>query len=210
MEVVNLHAEFVPTNWFVNYRCLPINKEYIQKELQWYIKGDRFDKSITAHASMWQDLIQPDGGINSNYGQYVFNGYTTAYILQTFAKDPTSRRAIINIHQPEHNRVSSTDIPCTVSLQFLIRNGGQLALIVTMRSQDAVYGLRNDLPAFQMFKLHYADLLGLVPGMLYLNIGSFHVYEKHFEKLSECLNEGPQVIINGFTTWTDFMNWMAT
>ena len=53
------------------------NLAYAVREFLWYCGGDRFDHSIVERAKIWQKFIQPDGGINSNYGQYMFKAYDT-------------------------------------------------------------------------------------------------------------------------------------
>jgi thymidylate synthase len=50
-----------------------------------------------------------------------------------------------------------------------------------MRSNDVVFGYRNDF-AFQIHVLNMlAEDLGLRVGDVHWNVGSLHVYERHFE-----------------------------
>jgi thymidylate synthase len=71
----------------------------------------------------------------------------------------------------------------------MIRND-ELHYIVYMRSNDAVFGLKNDL---HWHKMIHADLLrDLLPtyptlklGDMHWNAGSLHVYERHFKLVEE-------------------------
>ena len=53
------------------------NLSYAVREFLWYCGANRYDHSIVDHAKIWKKFIQPDRGINSNYGQYMFNAYDT-------------------------------------------------------------------------------------------------------------------------------------
>jgi thymidylate synthase len=57
---------------------------------------------------------------------------------------------------------------------------GRLNAVVQMRSNDVVFGYRNDY-AWQKHVLQkLAKDLGVVEGDIYWNAGSLHVYERHF------------------------------
>jgi thymidylate synthase len=68
---------------------------------------------------------------------------------------------------------------CTNAVQYAIRNN-KLHAIVQMRSNDVVFGYRNDY-AWQSYVL---DLLckdlNIERGDIHWNAGSLHVYERHF------------------------------
>jgi len=62
---------------------------------------------------------------------------------------------------------------------------GKLNAIVTMRSNDAVFGYPNDL-AWQTFVLErLCNDLKLEVGNIHWNVGSLHVYERHFNLLED-------------------------
>ena len=71
---------------------------------------------------------------------------------------------------------------------------------VHMRSQDAIYGLGNDIPAFsfvqEMLFTYLKDVYpGLVLGKYYHAVDSLHVYEKHFGLLDKIVNDDEYEII---------------
>lgn len=184
-EVENFSYELPALVRFQSFECRKLNLSYIKRELLWYIKGDRFDTSICAHAKTWRDIVNADGSINSNYGQYIF-GKTNQFdrVVETLSGDKDSRRASISILGSEHLLSDTKDVPCTYSLNFRIRSG-KLNMSVHMRSQDAIYGMGNDAPAFSVIhemvlnalKRKYPDL---ECGTYFHTADSFHVYERHF------------------------------
>jgi thymidylate synthase len=79
-----------------------------------------------------------------------------------------------------------SDFMCTYSTQYYIRDG-LLHASVFMRSNDAVYGYKNDY-AWQRYV--QKEVLQAINGKcntvyalgdLHWNAGSLHVYERHFE-----------------------------
>ena len=72
-----------------------------------------------------------------------------------------------------------SDFICTNAVQYLIRNG-KLDVVVQMRSNDVVFGYRNDFA----WQEHIANMvcteLGIKLGDIHWNVGSMHVYERHF------------------------------
>lgn len=112
------------------------------------------------------------------------------YVIETLSSDLSTRQAIINIWREMPRE--SLDIPCTLSLQFLHREG-VLHLIVTMRSSDVWLGLPYDMFNFSMI-LHYivhrlAEDEGhqVIPGNVYITAGSQHLYERNLEEARVCL-----------------------
>lgn len=181
-EVLNAHMQFPANWWYFDIGDLPANVDYIRTELNWYLDGDRSNHSICDAASIWNKCIDSEGLIQSNYGYYYHQQGDK--IIDELREDSESRRAVLSIYDHGHLYPNAPDVPCTLTIQFLIRHG-LLHAVVNMRSQDAVFGLRNDIAAFQMFKILLANCLDVPPGNLYLNVGSLHVYERHWEKVHD-------------------------
>lgn len=120
------------------------------------------------------------------------------YIKDTLIADPQSRQAAMTLFTPYP--APSKDIPCTLSIQFLIRNG-YLHTLVNMRSSDAWLGLPYDIFTFTMMS-HYIRLIiqpefdSLVSiGMLSITMGSAHIYDRDRDKV-DALLAGPKDIDN--------------
>jgi len=65
--------------------------------------------------------------------------------------DPDSRQAVISIYNNLFDQRVTKDTPCTLSLQFLIRDG-QLDMIATMRSNDLLWGFSYDINQFSFIQ----------------------------------------------------------
>lgn len=195
-EIENYSYVVPPFVRFQNFKSRKLNLDYIKSEVLWYLKGDRFDTSIAAKAKLWSQIMNEDGSINSNYGQYIF-GKVNQFdnTIGTLVKDRDSRRASIVILNDEHLFSNTKDVPCTYALNFRIRDGA-LNMTVHMRSQDAIFGMANDCPAFSI--IHEMLLNSLRESYPDLRYGtythfadSFHVYERHFEMLGKLVDDDP-------------------
>lgn len=187
IEIENFRLVVNPYARFVNFSSRKLNLNYIKQEFLWYLKGDRFDTSISKYAKLWVDIINLDGSINSNYGQYIFNQECGQFfnVVKILTQDTASRRASMVILQPWHLLSDTRDIPCTYALNFHIRND-KLNMTVHMRSQDAIYGFASDLPTFSFIhEMLYVYLRDTVYPALELGtythlVDSFHVYKQHY------------------------------
>ena len=187
-ELENYHINFFPEHQFINYNCRKLNLDYIKTELKWYLKGDREDLSIRDHAKIWQGCVT-EGKLYSNYGFYLFKNKGLLLAAEQLAKDNDSRRGVVSIfNSDEHIFEGNKDVPCTVSLGFRIRDG-KLNMSVHMRSQDAVFGLGNDLPFFNFVWEVMAVYLGVPQGIYHHYVESFHVYERHYEMVKTIVYE---------------------
>lgn len=194
IEIENASYIFTPFQRFINFECRKLSVPYIKKEFLWYLKGDRFDNSICKYASFWKTIQNKDGSFNSNYGQYIF-GIENQFdiVLNILKKDKDSRRASIIILKPEHINSDTKDVCCTYAINFRIRED-ILNMTVHMRSNDAIFGLGNDLPCFSfIFEMMYNTLKEFYPsleqGLYYHNVDSFHVYARHYEMLEKIANK---------------------
>jgi len=72
-----------------------------------------------------------------------------------------------------------SDFMCTNAVQYLIRDD-VLNVIVQMRSNDVVFGYRNDF-AWQDYVASLLETALRCDGRKIIwNVGSLHVYERHF------------------------------
>lgn len=190
IELENYSYELEPYIRFSSFVSRKLSVDYIKQEFLWYLKGDKFDDSITQHAKLWKKLTNKDGSFNSNYGQYFFGTQNQFdVVIDMLVKDKDSRRASIVLLTKEHLSSNTNDVPCTYSINFRIRDN-HLNMSVHMRSQDAIYGMGNDAPAFSfLHEMMYNALKEYYPDIEYGTYhhvaDSFHVYEKHFEMIKQ-------------------------
>ena len=73
---------------------------------------------------------------------------------------------------------------CTNAVQYLIRDD-KLHAIVNMRSNDVVYGFKNDYAWQEYVALQLCDELATQLGDIVWNVGSLHIYERHFHLIKQ-------------------------
>jgi thymidylate synthase len=178
---------------FTSFKARKMNLEYAKFEMLWYLRGDRYEvDTIADKAQMWSTIVDTDGGINSNYGQYIFSGPRQYdWVVEELTRDADSRRAVMSLLNSNHLRQNNPDVVCTYSLGFRIRKN-RLNMSIHMRSWDAVWGMTNDVFCFSVIyeiilnklRATYPDLK---PGTYHHTADSFHVYDRHYGMLSEIL-----------------------
>lgn len=119
-------------------------------------------------------LESPDSLERGAYGPRL--RYQLEQVYVELRDRPTSRRAVLSIWN-EEDLYHAGDRPCTLSLQFLLRERG-LELHVTMRSQDAWLGVPYDVFMFSQLQLSLAHQLGVGVGRYVHHVGSLHVYAR--------------------------------
>ena len=151
-------------------------------ELAWYLSGSNRVRDIGPFASKWIDIS--DDGIHNNsaYGyriQHLFGFDQWDYVKDMLTKSPGSRQAIIHIKDASDK--PTKDVPCTVYLQFLIRDN-KLHLSVHMRSNDIWMGVPYDMFSFTFLQMKMAMELGVDLGNYTHFAGSLHMYKRDYEE----------------------------
>ena len=170
--------------------CRDISLPYLFAEMTWYLAGSQSMKFISKFGSMWERISDDGETSNSAYGHIMFMRYgfdQLNRIIELLKKDPGSRRALININIPNPRVIETKDEPCTICLQFLIRDG-KLDCTGMMRSNDIWYGLPYDIVFFTEVQKHIASELGIDVGTYTHFATSLHVYEKDIDKLEKAIN----------------------
>lgn len=192
IELLDYQYTLAPFDRFPAFPSRKLNLDYIKAETLWYLKGDLEDLSICDHAKIWADCVTY-GKLHSNYGYYIFKEGGIDYVVDCLTHDKDSRRAVITILADDHLFLQNKDVPCTSLLAFHIR-GTFLHCSVHMRSQDAVFGMGNDVPFFSIVQemvLKYLQRVypDLQMGTLTVKVDSFHAYERHFDLLDKLVKE---------------------
>ena len=84
---------------------------------------------------------------------------------------------------------ATKDTPCTLSLQFLLRDG-RLNLTTTMRSNDVWTGVPYDMFSFCSMQVMMAMTLGVGVGTYTHQAGSLHIYERNLPDGEKTLEGG--------------------
>lgn len=165
--------------------------KYLNAELNWYWSGDNSCEEIGKYASMWLKLTDDGKTSNSAYGYILFKKYgfnQLEQIIELLKKDKNSRRAVLNISDPTLNRITTKDMQCTMSIQFLVRNN-ELQETVYMRSNDIYFGFPYDYVFFVSLGEYVAKKLNLKLGLYTHHATSLHMYERDFNKFNIDLDE---------------------
>ena len=164
------------------------NKEYAIAEFMWYLGMNKRVGCMNQFAEIWGKIKDIGGNVESNYGYYLFND-NWYWIINELETDPESRRAVISIYDNSHKKVNKLDHPCSMYVQFLVRDY-KLHMIWNMRSCDFIFGLCNDMFCAAMIlqlmtnELRESDL-NVGCGTVSFNIGSLHCYERHWKMMFE-------------------------
>jgi thymidylate synthase len=181
--------ELAPISFLANRPTIlgAVNEEYVAAELEWYKSQSLFVSDIPGGPpKIWKDVADKDGKINSNYGWMIYsdeNGRQYANVLAELRRDPSSRRGVMIYVRPsmhtDYCANGMRDFVCTTHVQYMIRDG-VLLTHVSMRSNDAVFGYRNDYHWQKYVQEELARDLGIKPGPMHWTAGSLHFYERHF------------------------------
>lgn len=187
--------------------------EYIARELDWYESQSLSIHDIPGGAPlMWRRAAGEDGLVNSNYG-WVFwskeNGSQFENVVRELKRDYASRRALAiytrpSMHVDQKLGGGGQDFMCTNAVGYSIdADLGTLDVCVQMRSNDVVFGYRND----YAWQVHAAEAVleelqlayrGITMGTITWQAMSLHVYPRHFHLLRAAALQKPALrVIDG-------------
>ncbi len=171
--------------------------QYMIAEALWYFSGNDKTEWIANYAPFWRDISDDGLTANSAYGARIFREHNRIagaqlvqweFVKKQLMEDPDSRRAVIHIKSPYDSLFAKKDVPCTLALQFFIRDN-KLDMVANMRSSDLILGIAYDVPAFTLMQERMANELGIDVGRYVHVSNSLHVYEKHFDMLDDIVND---------------------
>lgn len=162
----------------------PIRKlshKYAIGELLWYLSGSNKLDAIANYSKAWNKLSDDGETVNSAYGHRIFEKFgfdQWEHVKGLLKADPNSRQAVIHIKEP--NPEKTKDLPCTVALQYFIRDG-KLYATTYMRSNDIWLGFPYDVFTFTCLQIKMAFELGVGIGSYTHIAGSLHLYSRNVQ-----------------------------
>lgn len=182
--------------------------KFMAAEAAWILSGDNRVKTIAPYSKAISNFSDDGYFYHGAYGPMIRD--QLHFVIDALNSDPDTRQAVLTIWRP--NPRPSKDIPCTVSIQFLIRDG-HLHVIDTMRSSDLWLGWPYDVFNFSMLARYVICHLKQKPelGNLILQAGSMHLYEEQWSAAEDLLGkatEGPAVILPWFEDGDDLIDWL--
>lgn len=186
----NVAAEFIntvtviqdPTYNIVTSEVRGLSMRYAVGELLWYLSGSNKVTDISNFSSAWKRLSDDGETVNSAYGyriKYKFGFDQWEHVKKLLVADPYSRQAVIHIKDASNE--PTEDLPCTVCLQYFIRDGA-LHATTYMRSNDIWLGFPYDVFTFTCLQMKLAMELGISVGTYTHIAGSLHLYERNLQK----------------------------
>jgi thymidylate synthase len=160
-----------------------INHRFMAAEAFWILSGDNRVDELTRYNPNMGKFSDDDKTLAGAYGPRIMP--QAQYVVDRLLNDRDTRQATLTIWTPSPG--PSKDIPCTIAMDFKIRQN-MLHAHVFMRSSDVWLGLPYDIFSFSAVAMYIlasfnakADKpAGL--GTLYLTAASSHLYEAHWAK----------------------------
>jgi thymidylate synthase len=162
-------------------------------ELCWYLSGSNATEQIAYYVRKYRDFDE-GGVIFGGYGPRLiaFDGRNQIqYVMERLRRSPSSRQAVIQLFDHDDVVKPHEDVPCTCTLQYLLRDG-QLSAVTYMRSNDVHLGLPHDIFCFTMLQELIARSVDMDVGSYHHMVGSLHIYDDDRSKLQGFLGEGFQ------------------
>ena len=189
-------------------KCLPtlkdrkLNYAYLTIEKMMYLSQCQDPEVLIAYNKNMQNYINHDTGkFDGAYGDRIAMNNQLEWCYEELKKDPDSRRAVVVIHNSTDCNHETKDSACTLTWQFLIREG-KLDMVVNMRSNDILWGTCLDIPAFGFIQEVMAYWLEIPVGRYIHNAASLHYYDTTEKQIMEII--GGSLEVNGKKTpkWT--------
>lgn len=156
--------------------------KFMVRESWWIMDGRNTVDTITDYSKAISSFSNDGFNFDGAYGPRVVD--QLRYIVDMLEKDRDTRQAVLTIWRP--NPRDSKDIPCTVAIQWIIRDN-KIHCIDNMRSSDIWLGWPYDIFNFTMLTGYILLLLrergidNIELGNIYLNAGSQHLYENNYK-----------------------------
>lgn len=164
-------------------------------ELLWILAGSNALDFIEHYISEYTKSSDDELTIHGAYGPRMFGRRPNdqlARVISSLKSKPDSRQAVVQLFDRRDTLEYHSDIPCTCTMQFVIRDR-RLHMLTSMRSNDAWLGLPHDVFAFTMIQELVARSLGVELGEYRHSVGSLHLYERDDKKAIRYLEEGWQL-----------------
>ena len=171
-----------------------INPAFAAAEAAWILSGSD-DPWIYLYNERLADYAD-DGRLMGAYGPRLRRWHGTvdqlARVRRQLTEDPGTRRAVIQLFDPEADSGDHKDVPCTLGYRFFLRDG-LLHMHTTMRSQDLWLGFCYDIFTATIVQELLASWIGAGLGSYWLCVDSLHLYDHDLPKAQQL----PQATVPG-------------
>lgn len=188
-EIVGHTVSFPMEQAILTVKSREISYDFMFAEAHWIVSGKNWLSFLLDSAPSYYRFSDDGVRLNGAYGPKIMD--QLSYVVETLINDPYSRQAVINIWRERPG--PSKDIPCTLSVQFMIRDS-RIHTHVTMRSNDVWLGMPYDAFAMTMvtcligIELNRRNGHKLSLGNMHHTAASRHIYLKDEEKCKMALH----------------------
>ena len=178
-ELIGVHAKVDATRNIIAHPLRDLNYRFLVSEWLWILLGRNDLKTVARFNSKMAEFSDDGFTLSGAYGPPF--AAQLPYVVGKLKDDRESRQAVMTLWRPDPE--PSKDQPCTVSLQYLIRNN-EITVVASMRSSDAWLGLPYDAFVFTQLANWVRALVdpSIEMGRLILSLGSSHLYEDDIER----------------------------
>ncbi|HYD35936.1 MAG TPA: thymidylate synthase [Vitreimonas sp.] len=190
VEVLHRSCKIDMKNPIISVKDRKLGLGFLMAEAAWIISGRNDVASIRPYSKRIAEFSDDGYFFRGAYGPQIVQ--QLSYILENLQNDLYSRQAVISIWKPSPPK--SKDIPCTITVQFMVR-AGLLHTFVNMRSSDCWLGVPYDWFNFSMLSrwvllaLKQAGVEHLDLGFLHFNAASQHIYKNNFMDVSSIIHQ---------------------
>lgn len=173
-----------PRSCMISNSRRKMSPKYAAGELIWYLAQSN-DLAFIKHYAPSYDRFSDDGvSLHGAYGPRL--GDFMPRVVKRLSEG--DRRIVVPIYRRGDFEYTGKDCPCTLSIQFLQRDG-LLHMFVNMRSNDAWIGFIYDAWVWMMVMQIVAGYAGLGLGVYHHYAASMHLYERNVEAAQEAVSE---------------------
>lgn len=184
----------------------------IVEELLFFLRGDTDTKKLEAKGvNIWKGntsrkyldkiglLHEPEGSLGKGYGYQwrhwgkseKFDGVDQLLSLVTKLKTtPDDRRMLVSAWNVSDLHQMALP-PCHYSFQCYVSSDKKLSLLWNQRSVDSFLGLPYNIASYAILNMMLAKLANLTPGEIIFNGGDTHIYQNHFDQVTEQISRVP-------------------
>lgn len=183
-----------PTHRLVQSACRPLRIGYALGNFLYAIQGESSLSAIQFYNERAVNFSDDGAMLAGTFGSRVFHseaGNQLSNVARLLEEDPSSRRAVIQVFQPQDVTAESRNCSCLTHLQFFLRDGS-LSCIASMRSQSVLMVMPYDLILHTLLQEALAVHLGLQVGRYYHICGSFHYYMDEERLARQVVAEWPE------------------
>lgn len=170
-----------------------LSYRFMIAEAHWILSGSRLLHHHPVITDKLRRYSDDNHTLSGAYGPSLLE--QIRYVYSLLSEEPHTRQAVISFWKP--SPIPSKDIPCTVSLQFLLRRN-KIHTVANMRSSDVFLGIPYDLFSFTMITLFLMTFISddLDLGTLTIFAGSQHIYEEDVERTTPLCDNGENLSID--------------